>query len=144
WKCRGCRKQFTVTVGTVMERSHIPLSTWLLAFHLMSASKKGFSAHQMHREFGLDYKSAWFMAHRIREAMKRPPLVGKLGGDVEADETYVGGKYRAYEPRQTGRPGPHSKKVPVLALVERGGEVRSFPIWQGTVTGNNLKAVIRE
>ena len=97
YKCRGCRKQFTVTVGTIMERSHIPLSTWLLAFHLMSSSKKGFSAHQMHREFELDYKSAWFMAHRIREAMKRPPLVDKLTGTIEADETYVGGKPRAYE-----------------------------------------------
>src|SRR5438094_4913839 len=103
WKCRGCRKQFTVTVGTVMERSHIPLSTWLLAFHLMSSSKKGFSAHQMHREFGLDYKSAWFMAHRIREAMKRPPLVDKLSGTIEADETYVGGKPRAYEKGTPGR-----------------------------------------
>jgi transposase-like protein len=143
YKCRACRKQFTVTVGTVMERSHIPLSTWLLAFHLMSSSKKGFSAHQMHREFGLDYKSAWFMEHRIREAMKRPPLVGKLAGIVEADETYVGGKPRAYEPRRRGRPGPNSKKVPVLALIQRGGNVRSFPIWR-KVTGANLKTVLRE
>src|SRR5439155_7041049 len=112
--------------------------------HLMSASKKGFSAHQMHREFGLDYKSAWFMAHRIREAMKRPPLIGKLGGDVEVDETYVGGKPRAGEFRKPGRPGRRSKKVPVMSLVQRGGDVRSFPVWQGRVTENNLKAVIRE
>ena len=128
-----------------MERSHIPLSTWLLAFHLMSSSKKGFSAHQMHREFELDYKSAWFMAHRIREAMKRPPLVDKLTGTIEADETYVGGKPRAYEKGTPGRPGRRNrKKTPVFTLVQRGGDVRSFPVWQGNVTGNNLKAVIRE
>lgn len=144
YKCRAkeCRKQFTVTVGTIMERSHIPLSTWLLAFHLMSSSKKGFSAHQMHREFGLDYKSAWFMAHRIREAMKRPPLSGKLKGIVEADETYVGGKPRAYEKGKMGRPGPTSKKTPVLSLVERSGDVRSFHVER--VTAETVRPILRE
>ena len=149
WKCRAgeCRKQFTVTVGTVMERSHIPLKTWLLAFHLMSSSKKGFSAHQMHRNHGIDLKSAWFLAHRIREAMKREPLAGKLGGgsgDVEADETYVGGRPRAYEKSKVGRPGRDSKKVCVVALVERGGDVRSFPMANRMVTGTSLRVMIRE
>jgi len=92
YKCRGCRKPFSVTVGTIMERSHIPLSTWLLGFHLMSSSKKGFSAHQMHREFGLDYKSAWFMCHRIREALTEGPIAAKLGGQnkvVEIDAATI-------------------------------------------------------
>jgi transposase-like protein len=142
YKCRGCRKPFSVTVGTIMERSHIPLSTWLLAFHLMSSSKKGFSAHQMHREFGLDYKSAWFMAHRIREAMKRPPLSGKLKGIVEADEAYIGGRPRAYEKGKVGRPGPTSKKTPVVSLVERSGDVRSFHMER--VTADTVRPLLRE
>lgn len=89
---KGCRKDFTVTTGTVMERSNIGLHKWLMAFYLMSSSKKGVSAHQLHRSLGLDYKYAWFMAHRIREAMRDGDL-GPLGGDgsiVEADETYHG------------------------------------------------------
>src|SRR5581483_7669135 len=144
YKCRACRKQFTVTVGTVMERSRVSLVVWVQAFYLLCSSKKGFSAEQLRRHFGIDHKTAWFVGHRIREAMKREPMPGLLRGKVEADETYVGGKPRAYEPRRPGRPGPDSKKTPVLALVERGGNVRSFPIWQGAVTGNNLKAAIRE
>jgi len=146
YKCRAkeCRKQFTVTVGTIMEDSHIPLGTWMVAFQMLASNKKGISAHWLHRNLELSYKSAWFMAHRIREAMKRPPLVEKLAGIIEADETYVGGKPRAYEPRTTGRPKRGSKKVPVLSLVQRGGDVRSFPIWDGSVSGNNLKAKIRE
>src|SRR5260370_42226767 len=75
WKCRACRSQFTVTVGTIFEDSHIPLSKWLMAIHLLCASKKGMSAHQLHRMLGVTYKSAWFMAHRIRYAMTQPPLV---------------------------------------------------------------------
>ena len=92
---KECRKDFTVTTGTVMERSHIPLNKWLMAFYLMSASKKGISAHQLHRALDVDYKSAWFMCHRIREAMRDDddpgfdPLGGK-GKIVEADETYFG------------------------------------------------------
>src|SRR6266849_7625340 len=142
YKCRGCRKPFSVTVGTIMERSHIPLSTWLLGFHLMSSSKKGFSAHQMHREFGLDYKSAWFMAHRIREAMKRPPLSGKLKGIVEADEVYIGGRPRAYEKGKVGRPGPTSKQTPVVSLVERSGDVRSGHMER--VTADTVRPLLRE
>lgn len=93
-KCKNCRKQFTVTVGTIFEDSHIPLHKWLIAVHLMCASKKGISSHQLHRMLGMTYKSAWFMSHRIRYAMKQPPLQEKMRGTVEVDETYVGPKER--------------------------------------------------
>jgi transposase-like protein len=94
--CPDCRGQFTVTVGTIFEDSHIPLGKWLAAIHLMASSKKGVSAHQIHRMLKLTYKSAWFMCHRIRHAMTQEPLAGmlKLAGVVEVDETYVGGKMR--------------------------------------------------
>ena len=104
WKCGGCREQFTVTVGTIFEDSHIPLSKWLLALHLLCASKKGMSAHQLHRMFKVTYRSAWFMAHRIRYAMTQEPLSLKLTGIVEVDETYIGGKLRSWDV-QAGRPG---------------------------------------
>src|SRR5712664_2532255 len=94
WKCKGCRKQFTVTVDTIFSDSHIPLHKWLMAIHLLCASKKGMSAHQLHRMLGVTYKSAWFMAHRIRYAMTQEPLSSKLTGIVEIDETLVGGKLR--------------------------------------------------
>ncbi len=135
WKCKACQKQFTVTVGTIFEDSHIPLSKWLLAIHLLCASKKGMSAHQLHRMLGITYKSAWFMAHRIRYAMTQPPLVDKLRGIVEADETYIGGK-------EKGRQGLKTKKTPVMALVERQGSVRSFPL--ENITGKNLRAAMRQ
>lgn len=93
--CRPCRKKFSVTVGTVMERSHIPITKWLMAFRLMASSKKGISAHQMHRMMGITYKTAWFLNHRIREAMGLPKDAGPIGGEgktVESDETFVGGK----------------------------------------------------
>ncbi len=122
--CRTCRKKFTITVGTLFERSHIPLHKWLLATHLMSASKKGMSAHQLHRMLGVTYKTAWFMAHRIREAMRdaNPDPVGGQNKVVEADETYIGGKAknRAF--------GPPPKKEAVFALVEREGKVHSFHV----------------
>jgi transposase-like protein len=137
---KECRKDFTVTTGTVMERSHIPLNKWLMAFFLLNASKKGMSAHQLSRSLDLDYKSAWFMCHRIREAMRAGGL-GPLGGEgqiVEADETYYGQIDRAKRRTKTtsGRPftrgrskgrGPANKR-PIVALVERGGNVRSFHI----------------
>src|SRR5213592_1186893 len=94
FKCRACRKQFTVMVGTIFESSHVPLNKWLLAFYLLCSSKKGMSAHQLHRMLGVQYKTAWFMFHRIREAMKQPPFQARLGGIVEADETYIGGKQK--------------------------------------------------
>ncbi len=134
-----CRKDFTVTMRTVMERSKIPLHKWLLGFHLFTSSKKGFSAHQLHRTLGITYRSAWFMAHRIREAMRAgglEPLGGK-GKVVEADETYYGNvpeakrrksKQRGDRPyTKKGRTGPGGKRA-VVALVERGGKVRSFHV----------------
>src|SRR5262245_32963567 len=92
YKCKACRKQFTVTVKTVMEDSRIPLSKWLLALHLLASSKKGMSAHQLHRMLSISYKAAWFMAHRLRYAMASGPLGGLLQGIVEMDETYVGAR----------------------------------------------------
>lgn len=139
WKCGGCRKQFTVKVGTIFEDSHIPLSTWLKAIHLLCASKKGMSAHQLHRMLGVTYKSAWFMAHRIRYAMSQEPLSSKLKGTVEVDETYIGGKER-FGPQGVIKHRHH--KAPVVALVERGGNVRSFHTEK--VTGRTLKQVIME
>lgn len=139
WKCNACRKQFTVKVGTVFEDSHIPLATWLKAIHLMCASKKGISSHQIHRMLGVTYKSAWFMTHRIRLAMRREPMRSKLAGTVEVDETYIGGK-QEYGPR--GLRKNKSNKIPVVSLVERGGNVRSFV--HEKVTAKTLKQVIRE
>ena len=144
YNCRDCRKKFTVTVGTVFERSHIPLTTWMLAFHLMTASKKGMSAHQLHRMLGVTYKTAWFMAHRIREAMKPSKDAGPLGGEgqiVEADETYIGGKdknkHKNKRPRK-GRGGV-SKEI-VVSLVQREGNVRSFHV--ANVSGKTLRPIL--
>jgi transposase-like protein len=145
WKCGSCREQFTVTVGTIFEDSHIKLQKWLLAIHLLCASKKGMSAHQLHRMLGVTYKSAWFMAHRIRYAMGQEPLSSKLQGIVEVDETYIGGK----EKGRRGTPGSDSKKTPVVSMVERSlvkgkgkGKVRSTPV--RSVTSNNLKPILRK
>ena len=137
YQCNACRKQFTVMVGTVFERSHIPLNKWLVAAFLICASKKGVSAHQMHRMLGITYKSAWFMMHRLREAMT-PAKPGPMGGEgkvIEADETYLG--------RRDGKPSKpdtfvsgfgwvkHPKidaQRKIVALVERGGPARSFVV----------------
>lgn len=153
WKCAACRKQYTVTVGTIFEGSHIPLNKWLLAFYLLCSSKKGMSAHQLHRMLGVTYKSAWFMAHRIRYAMEQPAFTRLLEGTVEVDETYVGGKprrsnrkqHKPLDPKQpdkrrTGRGS--ANKTAVVALVERGGELRSFRI--ASVTAATLGGAIRE
>ncbi len=126
WKCysKGCRKQFTVRVRTVFESAHIPLHKMLQAVHLLCSSKKGMSAHQLHRTLEVDYKSAWFLAHRIREAM-RDGVLAPLGGAskvVEVDETYIG-KQEGHE----GENRPEHKNI-VLTLVERGGSARSFHI----------------
>jgi transposase-like protein len=133
----ACREQFTVTVGTVFERSKIPLTKWLAALFLMTASKKGVSAHQVHRMLGVSYKSTWFMMHRLREAMRTGDLAPPLGGEgeiVEADETYFGNKAEDYvSPSRKGRPyhprgrGPRNKRA-IIALVERGGSVRTFHV----------------
>ena len=123
--CTACHGQFTVTVGTVMERSKIPISKWLFAMHLMASSKKGMSAHQMHRMLGVTYKTAWFMAHRIREAMRdaSPTPMGGAGKSVQADETYYGHSKRAKSYRKGNR---HKNKV--VALVEPGGRARAFKV----------------
>ena len=127
WKCysKGCRKQFTVKVKTVFESAHIPLHKMLQAVHLLCSSKKGISAHQLHRTLEVDYKSAWFLAHRIREAMRTGALapMGGTGGVVEADETYIGRLRDVPKPPHGG-----SHKNIVLTLVERGGGARSFHI----------------
>ena len=125
WLCRDCRDKFTVRTGTVMERSHIPLHKWLLATHLMAASKKGMSAKQMERMLGVTYKSAWFLCHRIREAMDEANNTGPLGGAgkvVESDEAFVGGSKKK---RLSGKVAPKKK---VLTLVERDGRARSFHV----------------
>jgi len=146
WKCGGCRKQFTVTVGTIFEDSHIPLNVWLMAIHLLCASKKGLSAHQLHRMLGVTYKTAWFMAHRIRYGMTQDPLAEKLSGTVEIDETYIGGKIRAgahavkLKMRPKDRPSPYYGKAAVVAMVERDGKVRSKYVER--VTANNLRPII--
>src|SRR5438876_12036831 len=111
-KCAACRKQFTVTVGTIFESSHIPLNKWLLAFYLLCSSKKGMSAHQLHRMLGVTYKTAWFMAHRIRYAMEQPPFQTRLTGTVEADETYIGGKVRRANRRPVQPLDPYEPRRP--------------------------------
>jgi transposase-like protein len=143
WKCFSCRKQFTVTVGTIFEDSHISLDKWLLAFYLLCASKKGMSAHQLHRMLGVTNKTAWFMCHRIRWAMAEPAFARRLSGVVEADETYVGGKERNRKRSdKQKRVGRGTGKAPVVVLIERGGEARSTHI--ARVTSDELKGVIRK
>lgn len=133
YQCKECRQQFTVTVKTVFERSKIPLTKWLAALFLMTASKKGVSAHQVHRMLGISYKSTWFMMHRLREAMRTGGLepLGGEGKVVEADETYFGKTAQPQVSKQR-RGRPYTKKIknnrPILALVERGGNVRTFHV----------------
>jgi transposase-like protein len=137
YQCNACREPFSATVGTLYERSHIPLNKWLAATHLLMASKKGMSAMQIHRMLGVSYKTAWFMMHRIRESLRETiPETGPLGGEnnvVEADETFVGGKARNRKDRVP-------PKEAVLSLVERGGKVRSQHV--SDVTGNTLRNAI--
>lgn len=132
-----CRKDFTVTVGTLFERSHIPLNVWFQAVYLLCSSKKGMSAHQLHRMLSVTYKTAWFMAHRIREAMRDGKFPGPLGGEnkvVEADETYVGGKAK-------NRKGKVPPKEAVVSLIERDGNVRSFHV--PDVSAKTLKPILK-
>jgi transposase-like protein len=133
-KCGHCLKQFTVRVGTIFEDSHAPLHKWFQAIHLMCASKKGVSAHQLHRMLQVQYKTAWFMAHRIREAMRSGPLspLGGDGGIVEIDETVYGRAATHPKGRQKFKASMH--KNIILALVERGGEVRSWHVSGATVS----------
>ncbi len=150
YKCNECRKPFSVTVGTVFERSKVPLHMWMYATHLMTSSKKGISAHQLMRMLGVAYPTAWFMAHRIREAMGDAPgtagPIGGVGKVVEADETYFGKKEVQPTVSSRGTPfrsrrkgGPAGKRG-VVALVERGGSVRSFHV--DTATKESVREIL--
>ena len=138
YKCYACREPFNVKIGTVFEKSHVPMRVWLQAMYLMAASKKGISTRQLQRTFNCGLKTAWFIGHRVREAMTELNLLdsGPLGGAnqvVEVDETFVGGKAR-------NRKNYIPPKAPVLSLVERDGRVRSFPVRD--VTAQSLKPII--
>ena len=136
YKCKDCRKPFSVTVGTVMERSHIPLAKWVLAAQLMASSKKGMSALQLQRMLDVSYEAAWFLAHRLRECpvKAKPRALGGKNKVIEGDETFVGGKAKnkAF--------GPPPKKQAVFALVERDGDVRSFHVTN--VNSKTLRPII--
>lgn len=138
WQCNAteCRCQFSVLVGTIFEDSHIALSKWLLGIHLMCAGKNGVSAMELHRTLGIAYRSAWHMAHRIRHAMAHESWDKPLEGTVEADETYVGGKAKGKRGRGA------ANKTPVVALVERGGDVRAATMTN--VTGANVQRRLQE
>jgi hypothetical protein len=141
---RECRKQFTVMVGTLFERSHISLNKWLMAAFLMCASKKGISTHQLHRMIGVSYKSTWFMTHRLRKAMREGKFPGPLGGEgkiVEADETWIGGKEKnKHVGKRNKRNIGGAGKEAAFALVERGGKVRSFHVPE--VNGKTLRPIL--
>lgn len=143
WKCKECRKQFTVRVGTIFEDSHVPLRKWLMAIHLMTSSKKGISSHQISRELGVTIKTAWFITHRIREAMRKEPMasmLGTAGQTVEADESYVGGKPRkGTGPHKRGR---GTKKTPVTVLVERNGNAIVRPVPR--IDASELRGALRD
>lgn len=143
WFCNSCRKQFSVTVGTLFERSKVPLHKWLLAVHMLTSSKKGMSAKQLERMLGVTYKTAWFMSHRIREAMvpvgdDDAPL-GGVNKAVEVDEAYVGGKSRGRRP-DGKHMGVYGKK-PVISLVERNGRVKSYHV--AKVNAANLFPILK-
>ncbi len=143
-RCGPCKREFTVTVGTIFERSHVKLHIWFQAAHLMASSKKGISAHQLHRTLQVTYKTAWFMEHRLREAMREGHFVlGGEGKTVEIDETYVGGKEKNKHrnKRVQGANGGIGKEA-VFSLVERGGSVRSHHV--ATVSLKNLAPILNE
>lgn len=141
-QCNDCKGQFTVTVGTIMHRSHITLRQWVQAFYSMCSHKKGVSALQLQRNLGLHtYRAAWHLSHRIRTAMKKEPLAGLLKGVVEVDETNVGGKPRKGNGRQNKR-GRGMEKSPVMVLIERKGNAISKPI--ENINADTLKTAIME
>jgi len=150
---KECRKDFSVTTKSVMESSHIKLHIWLQAFYLMASSKKGVSSHQLHRALGVTYKTAWFLSHRIREAMRNGGIVSPMGGEgaiVEADEPYFGpvAKDKVRKTTTTGRPftkggksGPSNKRA-IVSLVERGGSVRSFHV--AVADGASVRKIVMD
>ena len=141
--CKSCRTKFTVTVGTVFERSHVGLAKWMLAFRLMASSKMGVSAHQLHRSLNVTYKTAWFMAHRIREAMNPadPAPMGGMGKIVEADETYIGGKEaNKHAHKRLPRDLAADAKKKVVTLVQRDGSARSFHV--ANVTAKTVRDIL--
>lgn len=144
YHCKDCRKKFTAAVGTIYERSHIPMTKWLLATHLMCASKKGMSAHQLHRMIGLPYKTAWFMAHRIREGMRElnpaPTPMGGEGKTVEVDETYISGKEKNKHCNKRNAENIGGSKEIAFAIVERGGKVRTQHV--ASVTSKTLRETL--
>jgi len=149
YRCADCKMQFTVRVNTVMHDSHLPVRLWLMTFSIMCSAKKGVSALQLQRQLGLgSYKTAWHLCHRVRHAMKQEPLKGLLTGVVMVDETYVGGKPRKFYKNKRPRShlplkvGRGTKKIPVVALIERGGRARAHVV--PNVTAKVLKASIRE
>lgn len=144
YKCRACRKPFTVKVGTIFEASHVPMTLWVQAIYLMCSSKKGISSNQLHRTLGVTLKTAWFMSHRIREAMRSGDLApfGGNGGAVEVDETFIG-----REPGEKGRKAAHSRggqhKMKVLSLVDREtGQARSFVL--DHISTTTILPIVRE
>jgi len=143
YKCRSCEKQFTATVNTLLEDSHLPIRTWLMAFAILCSSKKGVSALQLQRQLGLgSYRTAWHLCHRIRSAMGKEPFAGLLKGTVEVDETYVGGKPRQKHGQPKPKKGRGTKKVAVIALVERGGQARAHKVER--VDAKTLGKAIRD
>ncbi|MRU15661.1 IS1595 family transposase [Roseovarius sp. A21] len=144
YQCGDCRKQFTVTVGTVFERSKVPLNKWLLATFLMASSKKGISAHQLHRTIGVTYKTAWFMFHRIREAMRNddPVSFGGGGGTVEVDETFIG-RDKSKKPKGTKKGRGYAHKYKILSLVDRStGMAKSIVV--DDLKQSTLLPILRE
>jgi transposase-like protein len=142
-QCNDCREQFTVTVNSIMEDSHLSLAIWAKAYHYMCAGKKGISSLQLQRQLGLgSYKTAWHLSHRIRESMRTSPTAGMLKGQVQVDETYVGGKPR----RGTGphKRGRGTSKAPVMVLVESGKGGKAHSRHVPTIDGNTAKGAIRE
>lgn len=143
-RCGPCRREFTVTVGTIFERSHVKLHKWFQAAHLMASSKKGISAHQLHRTLKVAYKTAWFMMHRLREAMRELHPIEPLGGEgktVEIDETYVGGKDKNKHASKRKERGGMDKEI-VFSLVERGGKVRSHHV--PSVNAKTLRPILQD
>ena len=145
YRCGPCKRQFTVTVGTIFESSHIKMNLWFQAAHLMCSSKKGMSAHQIHRILGITYKSSWFMCHRLREAMRDGSFPAQLGGEnrvVEADETYIGWKEKnKHRSKRQHRGRGAVGKEAAFSLVERDGRVRSFHVPE--VSAKTLRPILK-